>query len=167
MDPASLAVTQDPRYTTLPWRARLAAMVPELSAAANDSLAADASAVSGGWRCGGGARDGGREQAGQGWPRRRDPGLMYLLLSSLPACLPTAAELLNLAYGNHEIVSDAFTACLAWLEACGTYPLAGLAAQFASLDLPGPRTRDLRARRLHTLPMRPRTLSAAQAAARS
>lgn len=38
---------QDPRYTALPWRARVAAAVPELAAGAGDSLVADASHVGG------------------------------------------------------------------------------------------------------------------------
>lgn len=53
-------------------------------------------------------------------------------------------------------MADHVTACLAWLEARGTLPLAGLAEQFADLALPGPRLRDLSPVRLHMLPMRPR-----------
>ncbi|EFN56835.1 hypothetical protein CHLNCDRAFT_51615 [Chlorella variabilis] len=102
---------QDPRYTALPWRARVAAAVPELAAGAGDSLVADASHV---------------------------------------------GEELNRAYAMHEIVGDHLTACLAWLEARGTLPLAGLAQQFAAARLPGPRLRDLSPRRLGMLPMRRR-----------
>jgi hypothetical protein len=43
---SNLVIKQDPRYTKLPWRQQLAQMVPELSTTANDSLVADASAVS-------------------------------------------------------------------------------------------------------------------------
>lgn len=71
----------------------------------------------------------------------------------LPPCL---AEELNRAYAMHEIVGDHLTACLAWLEARGTLPLAGLAQQFAAARLPGPRLRDLSPRRLGMLPMRRR-----------
>lgn len=40
------ALLQDPRYTALPWRQRLPALVPEL-AAARDSLQPDASHIGG------------------------------------------------------------------------------------------------------------------------
>lgn len=39
------------------------------------------------------------------------------------------AEELNRAYANHEIVGDYLTACLAWFEAGGSLPLAGLVQQ--------------------------------------
>lgn len=42
---------------------------------------------------------------------------------------PMLAEELNRAYANHEIVGDYLTACLAWFEAGGTLPLAGLVQQ--------------------------------------
>ena len=38
-----------------------------------------------------------------------------------PPCLP--AEQMNLAFAQHEIISDHLTACLAWLEAQGTVPI--------------------------------------------
>ncbi|PSC75811.1 hypothetical protein C2E20_1340 [Micractinium conductrix] len=80
---------------------------------------------------------------------------------SLRADASHVSELLNRAYASHEIVSDHFTACLAWLEARGSVPLAGLSAQFAAVQLPGPRLRDLCPHRLHMLPMRRRQAATA------
>ena len=76
------------------------------------------------------------------------------------------AEELNRAYANHEIVGDYLTACLAWLEARGTLPLPGLAAQFAGVALPSERLRDLRPQRLRMLPMKARRAAAARGGAR-
>ena len=73
-----------------------------------------------------------------------------------------AAEELNRAFANHEIVGDYLTACLAWLEARGTIPLAGLAEQFSSMGLPGQRLRDLQPTRLGMLPMQARKVAAGQ-----
>lgn len=117
-------------------------MVPELSAAANDSLASDASAVSG---------EGishAHSTAAASWLGQRQGKLSVccaelcacrtaaaaMLLHQAPHACPVArppmlAEELNRAYANHEIVGDHLTACLAWFEAGGTLPLAGLVQQ--------------------------------------
>ncbi|KAL4444232.1 hypothetical protein ABPG75_011969 [Micractinium tetrahymenae] len=92
--------------------------------------------------------------------RQQLPALVPEVAAAQDSLQPDASHIseeLNLAYGSHEIVGDFVTACLAFLEARGTLPLAGLAEQFAALSLPGPRLRDLSPVRLHMLPMRPRS----------
>lgn len=122
-------------------------MVPELSSTANDSLVADASAVSGE------AAVSEMPMAFQKWARahastmlatahlfcrlHRWSRLLCLCMPLAPAApdrppivsLPLPAEELNRAYANHEIVGDYLTACLAWFEAGGSLPLAGLVQQ--------------------------------------
>ena len=152
------AFTDDPRYTKLPWRGQLAELVPEVAAAP------DPAHVSGGWvgdeaigwQGGRFARSLAGRPAGTAsrhWiPRSklnccpccapaawrkpcRAPQCAVTHRPPMFACLP--AEELNRAFASHEIVGDHLTACLAWLEARGTAPLAGLSLQFGEVALPG------------------------------
>lgn len=162
VDNETNAIVEDPRYSRKPWRAALRAGVPQLVAAANDSLTADASAVSGAharWAASGGAAGRAVFPACSAAQAPCPAGNADLHPPS--ATCFTCAEELNRAYANHESVGDHLTACLAWLEARGTLPLPGLAAQFAAVALPSERLRDLQPQRLRMLPMRARRMGSA------
>ncbi|KAI7838591.1 hypothetical protein COHA_007662 [Chlorella ohadii] len=88
------------------------------------------------------------------------PELSSAANDSLVPDASAVSEELNRAYANHEIVGDYLTACLAWFEAGGSLPLAGLVQQFGSIALPGERLRDLTPQRLRMLPMKARKLVA-------
>ena len=59
---------------------------------------------------------------------RTGPCIHQLVLPCPPPCRPlppgnNRAQLFNLAYARHEIISDHTDACLAWLEAGGATPV--------------------------------------------
>ena len=104
-------VVQDPRYTKQPWASQLAELVPELNNL-DSTITSNAGQV--------------RSLHDMSLPslcvlfKPQPDGVLATpsCTSISPACFPPTQvwELMNVAYAEHEIISDYVTAALMWFE---------------------------------------------------